>query len=258
MGPPLCHDSVAMPLAMSSPPSPLARGSLGLGRASLVAAVAGPLAAHFALVPPLTGFMLLAVGLLLGLLAIPLGLGALARGGGTSRARAAHGLLLGLAVVGVTAIGGRDVFGHPRINDITTDTLRPPEFVRAPTLAADAGRDMRYPGESVARQQRDGYGEIAPLGTSLPPAEAFARVQRVARATEGWTITREDASAGALEGVARSRLFRFEDDFVIEVRAEAGRTRIHMRSKSRDGRSDLGVNAVRIRTFLAKLAGELG
>jgi uncharacterized protein (DUF1499 family) len=45
----------------------------------------------------------------------------------------------------------------------------------------------------------------------------------------------------------------FTDDIVVRI-AEAGSgSRIDVRSGSRHGRSDLGVNAARIRTYLAAL-----
>jgi uncharacterized protein (DUF1499 family) len=58
--------------------------------------------------------------------------------------------------------------------------------------------------------------------------------------------------------MATSRVFGFEDDVVIRVRpAPAGSgSVIDVRSKSRDGKGDLGVNAERIRTFVARLAQE--
>jgi hypothetical protein len=42
-------------------------------------------------------------------------------------------------------------------------------------------------------------------------------------------------------------------DVVIRIRAEAGGTRLDIRSASRVGRTDLGVNAKRIRAFLLEL-----
>ena len=67
-------------------------------------------------------------------------------------------------------------------------------------------------------------------------------------------ITWRDPSAGLMEAMATSRLFGFHDDIAIRVRPEAdGTSRIDVRSKSRDGQGDLGVNAARIRTFVAAL-----
>jgi len=154
-----------------------------------------------------------------------------------------------LAVLAASGIGQRP----PRINDITTDTANPPAFVHAQTLPDNAGRDMAYPGESFARQQREGYGEVAPAQLALPPDETFRRVAAAARSMDGWVITREDPNARAVEGYDTSRLFRFKDDFIIVVRDANGQSVVHMRSKSRDGQGDIGTNAKRIRLFLARL-----
>jgi uncharacterized protein (DUF1499 family) len=45
----------------------------------------------------------------------------------------------------------------------------------------------------------------------------------------------------------------FTDDIVLWVIAAESGTRVDMRSASRHGRSDLGVNATRVRVFLAML-----
>ena len=76
----------------------------------------------------------------------------------------------------------------------------------------------------------------------------------------GWEITFEDKANGHFEGVATTRLFRWRDDFIIEVTpAGEGKSRIDMRSKSREGKSDLGANARRIRRFFeAKQGGSHG
>jgi len=224
-------------------------GAIGLG-----CAVLGPLSAYSGLVSPLAGFGVMALGLLLSIISLVTGIIALVTGGGGAAVRA---MLPGLGVIGAIALvltlGGGG--GHPRINDITTDVEAPPRFVHAASIPANHGRDMSYPGADFATQQREGYGEIAPLALAEAPAEAFARVQKAAHAMAGWEITREDAEAGALEGTQSSGLFRFVDDFVIEVRAAESGSLVHMRSKSRDGQGDLGVNAARISTFFAALGG---
>ena len=70
----------------------------------------------------------------------------------------------------------------------------------------------------------------------------------------GLTVTWRDPSAGLLEAMATSRLFGFHDDVAIRVRREAdGTSRVDVRSKSRDGQGDLGVNAARIRTFVGAI-----
>jgi uncharacterized protein (DUF1499 family) len=74
---------------------------------------------------------------------------------------------------------------------------------------------------------------------------------------ERWCdIARVDPAAGNDEATATSRFFRFKDDVVVRVRpdpARAGGSIVDMRSISRVGGSDIGVNAARIRAFLADL-----
>ena len=69
-----------------------------------------------------------------------------------------------------------------------------------------------------------------------------------------WTITAADDASGTIEAVATTRLFGFQDDIAIRVRADgAGASRVDVRSKSRDGKGDLGTNAARIRAYVTAL-----
>jgi uncharacterized protein (DUF1499 family) len=235
----------------TAPRSRLGRVSTWLGRLSIIAVLLGPTLAHFEIVRPLAGFAIFGLGLLLAALCLLLGIVALAIGPAGTRASTGGGLLPGVLVflVVLAASGARS--GIPSINDITTDTNDPPVFVHAQTLPENTGRDMSYPGESFASQQRAGYGDIEAVQLALPPDETFRRVAAAARSMNGWVITREDPANRALEGYDTSRLFHFKDDFVIVVRDANGQSVVHMRSKSRDGQGDVGTNAKRIRAFLA-------
>ena len=112
---------------------------------------------------------------------------------------------------------------------------------------------MAYPGPSFAEQQRAGYPELAPLPMAGSPDDVFKRVEAAARQMPTWQITRRDPAAHALEGVDTTALFQFQDDFVIEVRPQGSGSVVQMRSKSRDGKGDIGANAARINAFFAKL-----
>jgi uncharacterized protein (DUF1499 family) len=219
-----------------------------LAFAAAVAFLAGPLLAHFHVLAPLAGFGVFVLGGLLGIIAAVLGIVRVARGGGTG-AGLAVGAVLTITFL-IVAAGGRNV---PRINDITTDTATPPQFVAAGSIPANQGRDMRYPGPSFAEQQRAGYPDLAPLSLAGSPDDVYKRVEAAARQMPTWQITRSDPAAHALEGVDTTRLFQFKDDFVIEVRPQDGGSVVQMRSKSRDGKGDIGANAARIKAFFAQL-----
>jgi uncharacterized protein (DUF1499 family) len=219
-----------------------------IGLVAVLAAVSGPLLAHFGVTRPLVGFALFALG---GIVSVFVGLASivqLVRGHGLT-AGGALAVLIGVVFVAI-ASGGR---GYPRINDFTTDTADPPAFEQAKTLPANAGRDLSYPTEYAAIQ-RECCADLHPAKLSVAPAEAYDRALRTARSMPTWTVTRTDPAAPAIEAVATSQLFRFQDDIVIRVRPDAaGGSRVDMRSKSRDGKGDMGVNTKRIRAFVDTL-----
>ncbi|HEV7734159.1 MAG TPA: DUF1499 domain-containing protein [Candidatus Binatia bacterium] len=219
-----------------------------VGLLALVVMGLGPLLAWLRLVPGLVGFILFALG---GLVALIVGVMAVvqaARGRGTGRMR----FVAGLVGVGFLALGVQSR-GAPAINDFTTDPDDPPAFHQAASEAANAGRDMAYPAPFAA-VQRSCCADLAPIRLAVPPATAFIRVESVALAQPDWIVTRRDPAGGEIEAVATTRVFGFHDDIVIRVRPEqGGGSRVDIRSKSRDGRGDMGTNADRIRRVTAAL-----
>ena len=228
----------------------VARLSVTLATIGLLAAGAGPIAVHAGIALPIQGFGIFAMGLLLGLLGFLLGAIALVvtRGSqGIRRSRAWIGTGLGLLLVIVLLAAGSPGRGLPRINDITTDSDDPPAFAAAAREPANKDRDLSYPA-SFAAEQRRGYPDLQPILLSQPPAEAFVRAQRAAGQL-GWKTTYSDPASGVFEAQEVSPTFLFVDDIVVRVRPEAEGSRIDVRSKSRDGKGDLGMNAKRIRAF---------
>jgi uncharacterized protein (DUF1499 family) len=239
---------------MPATTSRLGRVSTWLGRLCLVTVLLGPALAHFFIAAPIAGFGVFLLGVLFGVLAVIVGLLALIFGPAGSRGATLAGIVLALLVVVAVLVMSGARSDIPRINDITTDTENPPQFVHAGTLPENAGRDMAYPGPSFAEQQKAGYSDLGPVTLAMPLDEAFKRVAAAARSMPTWVITREDASAHALEGYDTTWLFHFRDDFVIEVRpAPNGQSVVQMRSKSRDGKGDVGANAARIKAFFQRL-----
>jgi hypothetical protein len=222
---------------MAQTASGVARWTVRLGVAAVVAFLTGPLLAHLGVVPAIVGFMVFDLGGLLGVIAALLGVVALIRGAGGA---ALAGLIPGGAVAVWFIMTAAGAGKYPRINDITTNTQQPPQLVHAASLSANSGRDMSYPGDSFAQQQRAGYPTLAGLPLPGPPDDVYRRVVTAAQQMPTWHITREDPAAHALEGIDTTWLFRFQDDFVIEVRP-------------RDGKGDIGANAKRIESFFAKL-----
>jgi uncharacterized protein (DUF1499 family) len=140
----------------------------------------------------------------------------------------------------------------PPIHDITTDTRDPPQFVAIAPLRADAPNPVEYDGPDVAAQQREAYPDIRPLALELPPDRAFTAALEAAEAMR-WEIVAADAATGRIEATDRTFWFGFRDDIVIRLTSVGARTIVDVRSKSRVGRSDMGTNAQRIRTYLQRV-----
>lgn len=141
----------------------------------------------------------------------------------------------------------------PLINDVTTTPDDPPSFRRAALLPENRGRDMTYPQANIAAQRR-AYPDLKPAPRPDAPESAYAAALAAAQRMPRWTVVAADAAARVIEAVATTRLARFKDDVVIEVRARDGGSAVHVRSKSRVGAGDFGANAARIRAFLAELS----
>lgn len=223
-----------------------------LGALALFDAAMGPILIHLGLVSPMFGFQwLFLLGALEGLMALVLGLIALrltrAGNGASGRNLAWLGIGCGalLLLVLLAAAGpSRDL---PPINDITTDLEDPPAFALDP---AERARDMAYP-EKFKAQARTAYADLAPQSTAAEPARALELAEATARKL-GWEVVAVDTEAGTVLARDTTGVFQFVDDILVRIRpAEAGGSLVDVRSKSRDGRSDLGANAARIRRFQA-------
>ena len=221
-------------------------------------ALVGLAGAHFGLLAPLTGFQLCMGGALLGgLLSAILSLvGIVMTRGGRDplgRQKAWSGLAIGLGLVLAVLAGaaGSGGGGAPPINDISTDLEDPPAFAPASVVPEYAGRDMGYPAEFVPIV-RAGYPDLAPLVTDAPVEATWARALEAAEAL-GFEIVARNDPEHTFDAREATFLFRFVDDVVVRVRPEGSGSRVDVRSKSRDGRGDLGANAQRIERFLDAL-----
>ena len=142
----------------------------------------------------------------------------------------------------------------PPIHDITTDTDNPPAFRAVlPARAAERAGGVNYDDPQLPQMQKAAYPDLAALKTTLPVAKAFDEALHVAKSMPGWTIVAADADTSHIEASQQSRWFRFTDDIVIRVSHDVAGSRIDMRSMSRQGRSDYGVNAARIRAYIGAL-----
>src|SRR5438552_3716250 len=202
------------------------------------------------------GFIIMLVALLGGLIAIVLSIiGVIStRPSATRRGfiYAIFGLLVSLIVVGLPLNLIINGFRLPPIHDITTDTENPPRFVAILPLRKDADNPSDYGGPEIAAQQHKAYPNVRPLMLKLKPDQAFERALAAAR-DRGWAIVEAAPAQGRIEATAKTFWFGFKDDVIIRVTPSGDGSRIDVRSVSRVGKSDVGANAKRIRTYLERL-----
>ncbi|MFB2921113.1 DUF1499 domain-containing protein [Aerosakkonema funiforme] len=101
----------------------------------------------------------------------------------------------------------------------------------------------------VSSQSQDDGHKIEPITYNSTPAEAMAQLKKVIESEKRTKIITETPNYLYVEFT--SRLMGFVDD--VEFYLDEGQKVIHVRSASRLGESDLGVNRNRIETIRAKL-----
>ena len=174
------------------------------------------------------------------------------RGARGALATGIAGIALSLIVAGPPLYHWRLVDQLPRIHDISTDMEKPPAYVAVLPLRKGAENSTEYSAE-VAPLQKKAYPDIVPTLLDVPPEQAYARAERAARAM-GWDIAAAVPGELRIEATDTTLLFGFKDDVVIRVSASGNGSRVDVRSLSRVGRSDFGVNANRVRKYLRQLA----
>ncbi|MEO8164243.1 MAG: DUF1499 domain-containing protein [Betaproteobacteria bacterium] len=144
----------------------------------------------------------------------------------------------------------------PFIHDISTDTTNPPEFIAAARLRKPTDHPLTYDGQEVADLQHKAYPDLVSLMTGAPSDKVF-EAAKAAIASMGMQLVEAAPAQGRIEATQTSLLYGFTDDMVVRITPVAEGTKIDVRSKSRVGRSDVGQNAKRIRTFLHKMTANL-
>jgi uncharacterized protein (DUF1499 family) len=164
-------------------------------------------------------------------------------------------LLIGLVLIAYPLYLGVKAYRLPAIYDVTTDPIDPPRFVATARLRPRDANPVAYAGLHIAELQRKAYSDIEPDLTTATPQEAYDAVLKVI-AKRKWHIVDARPPQGAaprdglIEAIARTAILSFRDDVAVRVRATADGARIDVRSASRYGRHDLGVNAARVRALI--------
>ena len=145
----------------------------------------------------------------------------------------------------------------PFINDITTDPESSPGF-----QMVSSSKSGSYPKE-LWKIQNSLYPNVRPLDLDRPVEEVYeVLLHFIHRKSiqERWTLVGSSKNPFHLEAKVKTRWFRFVDDIAIDIhplKQDSGKgrgCRIQMRSRSRLGRSDFGMNAARIKKFFKEFS----
>jgi uncharacterized protein (DUF1499 family) len=96
------------------------------------------------------------------------------------------------------------------------------------------------------------YAEIAPIPFTGAGGAAIDRIKRIVESTPGARVIRVEPTY--LYAQFQTRWLKFVDD--AEFLADEGAKVVHVRSASRIGRGDLGVNRARIEAIRKRFDGE--
>ena len=213
-----------------------------------------------------TGFTLLQYALFAAALGAVLAIAGLiaARGGAMHKYTKRNILALVVGLGFVLYLGSQIATARsvPAIHDVTTDIDDIPKFYRLVVRRdnmeniPDLGRrDLAAlpPRERWRAIHREHYDDLRTIRVPWTVPQTIERAEALAR-ERGWEIVTADPRSGILEAVDTSTFFRFKDNVLVRARPAApGGTDVDMRSISRVGASDVGVNAKRVRSFMRDL-----
>lgn len=232
------------------------RGALAVVLLALLVTAGGLTLARYDAIPKIDGLYAMLIGALIAAAAFVLALIGLVMGlvhRAQSKKFALVAMLIAAAYVGY--LGSRAVIARsvPPLHDITTDLADPPSFGTL-TLRADnlAGVETV---ENWRQKHAEAYPDLRSVTINRPPETVFTDAERLVR-DRGWTVASASRGAGQIEATASVSYIRYQDDVIIRLRPtdEGASTIVDMRSVSRVGVSDLGMNAKRIREFLTELS----
>lgn len=106
---------------------------------------------------------------------------------------------------------------------------------------------------SSQAEAADGQHYMEAVDFSGPPAAVLDSVESVLGQAPGAKVTQR--TEDRVDAVFTTRIFRFKDDVTFAVDVDAGK--LHFRSASRTGHSDLGANRKRLLALLPLIKAKL-
>lgn len=253
-----------MPSRLRERQSSLAVWSVRLAMLSVPVLIIAAIGHRGALMDATTTYGVIAVGFSIAALAVIAAISAFAgiwQDGRKGARTALWGLILGLLVLSIPAVGAWRVVAYPRLTDVMTDLDDPPEFEAALAERGTDAEPLADPTDDQADLQRDAYPDLVsrqyPVGTARVFTDALALVT-----DRGWRVIGQHPpddqdDSGRIEAVAMTPVFGFRQDVVIRIQSNGEGSVVDMRSAARHGAHDLGADADRIHGFFSDLDDSL-
>ncbi len=183
------------------------------------------------------------------------------RDGRKGAGAATRGLIVGLLVLALPAMGAWKVVTLPRLIDISTDPTDPPQFESAQADRAPDDQTITDPGDDEIAAQQDAYPDIVPRHYPVSTARVYDEAKTIVDGRH-WRILvarapSETDETAHLEAVATTLIFGFRQDVVIRIVPDGDGALVDMRSAARNAAHDLGADADRIRSFFKDLDAAL-
>jgi hypothetical protein len=249
-----------MPIRLREGHSRLAGWSAYLAALSIPVLIVAAIGHRARMLDAVPTYGVLALGFSLAALAVIAAVAAFAaiwRDGRKGAGPAARGLVIGLAVLAMPAVGAWKVVTYPRLNDISTDLIDPPALSFAVLDRGPSDEPVGALGEDDMAVHLDAYPDIVsrhyPVSTARVYQEAKAIVD-----SRGWQLLSarepsEEDETGMIEAVAVTTIFAFRQDVAVRILADGDGSLVDMRSAARNAAHDLGADAERVRRFFADL-----
>ncbi len=151
----------------------------------------------------------------------------------------------------------RSALTTPPIHQVSTDVIDPPAFSRVVSLRGPDANPIVLTPETV-EAQREHYPWVRTLVVPRQADAAFATALRVIEELMVLEVVGADPTQRVIEATDSTFWFGFKDDVVVRIRFGERGTLVDVRSISRFGGGDLGVNADRVGEFFRLFLIESG
>jgi hypothetical protein len=249
-----------MPIRLREGHSRLAGWSAYLAALSVPVLIIAAIGHRVRLLDAVPTYGVLALGFSLAALAVVAAVAAFAaiwRDGRKGTGAATRGLIVGLAVLAMPAVGAWKVVTYPRLTDISTDLINPPALSFANLDRGPSDEPIGTLGPDDIAIHKDAYPDIVSRHYPVSTARVYQEAKAIVDG-RGWQLLSarepsEEDETGVIEAVAVTTIFAFRQDVAIRILPDGDGSLVDMRSAARNAAHDLGADAERVRRFFADL-----